>query len=475
MADTRTQSLKSSGKYLGLGLLIAWHYSFWFVPNVFPNTHLLGHEVTLAWLTHLISSALTLFLIPPLLGRKTRLSSFKFLFVALPAVLSFLSMAITVIPAVLSTPLIFILISILIGICNAGIWMLWGELYAKSKANFSINHIGPAVGVMLLASLIVAFTLPAPFASLFVALLPLISGFLLCRASKGALQKSFPALQPPSGTIKNSHKSIGIVCFISLLAGLACYYLIAIIPWEEMPGEDDAFAYGAMCGAMLMFIITAICIASRKRYNIFKLFPWLIVLIIIAFAIYVADEFLYFYAFLFTIAITSVFELLLAMYFGVLMSKGYITPLLAFGLSGGCVRSGMAAGNIMAITYEMHPNITTPFLPETALLFICLLAILLISLVRQEYTIAKLTSDPADESEIDKRCCAIAQEFRLSARETDILKLLARGYTTNGIAKKLVISPHTVNTHIRHAYEKTGIHKRSELIDFVNINRSDPF
>lgn len=38
--------------------------------------------------------------------------------------------------------------------------------------------------------------------------------------------------------------------------------------------------------------------------------------------------------------------------------------------------------------------------------------------------------------------------------------------------KKLVISPYTVNTHVRHVYEKIGIHKRSELIDYINGNGS---
>lgn len=50
--------------------------------------------------------------------------------------------------------------------------------------------------------------------------------------------------------------------------------------------------------------------------------------------------------------------------------------------------------------------------------------------------------------------------------------LIARGFTTDNVAKKLVISPYTVNTHIRHVHEKTGIHKRSELIGYINGNGS---
>ncbi|MEG0218242.1 MAG: helix-turn-helix transcriptional regulator, partial [Raoultibacter sp.] len=74
---------------------------------------------------------------------------------------------------------------------------------------------------------------------------------------------------------------------------------------------------------------------------------------------------------------------------------------------------------------------------------------------------------------LDKTCQEVAEEFKLSGRETEILILLAHGYSTDGIAKKLVISPYTVNTHIRHTYDKMQIHKRSELLNYINMQRSD--
>ena len=70
-------------------------------------------------------------------------------------------------------------------------------------------------------------------------------------------------------------------------------------------------------------------------------------------------------------------------------------------------------------------------------------------------------------------CADVAKEFNLSGRESEILVLIARGYTTNNMAEKLVISPYTVNTHVRHIYEKMQIHKRSELLNYLNMQRSD--
>lgn len=78
----------------------------------------------------------------------------------------------------------------------------------------------------------------------------------------------------------------------------------------------------------------------------------------------------------------------------------------------------------------------------------------------------------ATESLQEQRIKELAKEFSLSAREREIVMLIARGFTTDNVAKKLVISPYTVNTHIRHVYEKIGIRKRSELIDYINGNGS---
>ena len=109
----------------------------------------------------------------------------------------------------------------------------------------------------------------------------------------------------------------------------------------------------------------------------------------------------------------------------------------------------------------------------TALAFVCLLAFLLIPITKRENSILELTSAPVKPAEIEVICQEVSQEFALSEREAEILKLLAKGNTANGIANKLVISPHTVNTHIRHIYDKVGIHKRSELLEYINMRKDD--
>jgi DNA-binding NarL/FixJ family response regulator len=52
----------------------------------------------------------------------------------------------------------------------------------------------------------------------------------------------------------------------------------------------------------------------------------------------------------------------------------------------------------------------------------------------------------------------------LSERETDVLKLLAQGYVTKEIARKLEISGHTVGSHIKNLYRKLSAHSRVQVV-----------
>jgi DNA-binding CsgD family transcriptional regulator len=49
----------------------------------------------------------------------------------------------------------------------------------------------------------------------------------------------------------------------------------------------------------------------------------------------------------------------------------------------------------------------------------------------------------------------------LTTREVDVLRLVAEGLTDISIAKRLVLSPRTVNTHLRSIYAKIGVSSRS--------------
>lgn len=75
--------------------------------------------------------------------------------------------------------------------------------------------------------------------------------------------------------------------------------------------------------------------------------------------------------------------------------------------------------------------------------------------------------DKTDKELFEERCAAVAKLFQLSPRETEILGYLARGRNAAYIQEELVISPHTVKSHIYNIYRKLDIHSQQKLMDFV--------
>lgn len=458
-------------KYVGFALLLSWHYVFWFVPSIFASVNLMDDRVTFSWLTNLLATAAFAFAFALVLGRKRHLSSCMPIVVAAPAALALGSLGLAVLPFDHVPSFLWYTLVIALGACEAIFWIIWSERFACEKANFSIRHIGTTFGVTLLLSIAVAHFLPSSLTAPFASLLLVISGALLFAACRNG-STTFPVLLPRNvamGGVRN----LLMVGFLTLFATAACYFLVAIIPWEDLPFSDHSFTVGILLGALFMLVIGGGASLAKERLNAFKIYPWLFVAVIFAFALFLADRQFYAAAFDIGVGLSSIFEVLLIMYFGILITKGYVTSSMGFACACGFSRLGICLGNAVAVTYESMPEVAFAITPETALALMCLLAALLIPLVRQEFSIIALTTLAPTKSEIEEICSEAAKEFNLSGREEDVLLLIARGYTTKAIADKLVLSPYTVNTHIRHIYDKMQIHKRSELINYLNMQRSD--
>ena len=60
-----------------------------------------------------------------------------------------------------------------------------------------------------------------------------------------------------------------------------------------------------------------------------------------------------------------------------------------------------------------------------------------------------------------------AYPANLSAREVEVLVLVARGMTNAEVARELFISPRTVNAHMGSVYHKIGSSTRAEAARFA--------
>ena len=55
-------------------------------------------------------------------------------------------------------------------------------------------------------------------------------------------------------------------------------------------------------------------------------------------------------------------------------------------------------------------------------------------------------------------------DYRLTARELDVLEQLTHGHDLKRIADMLFVSPFTVRAHVRNIYDKLHVHSRSEAV-----------
>jgi DNA-binding CsgD family transcriptional regulator len=72
----------------------------------------------------------------------------------------------------------------------------------------------------------------------------------------------------------------------------------------------------------------------------------------------------------------------------------------------------------------------------------------------RQYPLARVHTDRVDEGN---------QWLSLTGAEVRIAELVACGMSNRATAEELVVSPHTVDAHLKHMYAKLGIHSRVEL------------
>jgi DNA-binding NarL/FixJ family response regulator len=69
---------------------------------------------------------------------------------------------------------------------------------------------------------------------------------------------------------------------------------------------------------------------------------------------------------------------------------------------------------------------------------------------------------------------AATQPEGLTARELEVLQLVARGMSNTDIARTLVLSNATVKTHINHIFAKTGVRDRAQAVRYAYEHGLDP-
>lgn len=98
-----------------------------------------------------------------------------------------------------------------------------------------------------------------------------------------------------------------------------------------------------------------------------------------------------------------------------------------------------------------------------------LLAFVYVLVFTEEHMVQLCVTDAAAvaDNRAERGKAALAEEFSLTERETEVLGHLCDQRTAGWIADKLFISTSTVNVHIKNIYRKCNIHSRQDLLDLL--------
>lgn len=138
----------------------------------------------------------------------------------------------------------------------------------------------------------------------------------------------------------------------------------------------------------------------------------------------------------------------------------------AWGILG--IDLGYAATVIFFNLFDYQPSFNMVLWIFVANALLCLTISMIFGRIGYKLPSSDRLMDPLKEA-----CASLQNEYGLTARETEVLELVAAGRSLPYVQDALHIAPSTAATHINHIYQKLDIHTRQELIDLVHEASSD--
>ncbi len=166
-----------------------------------------------------------------------------------------------------------------------------------------------------------------------------------------------------------------------------------------------------------------------------------------------------------------IMSLLVWIYFAKSARAYRIATCTLFGLGlavsyAGCL-AGTFAGSVLSSFFELDHRM------QGLLALICACFVFVSFMcISDERTIAVVLDEEDERPQTPRRFRLrvedVARAHGLTAKETAVFELAARGRSTQRIHEELGISVGTVNTHLAHIYKKLDVHDRQQMIDMLD-------
>jgi DNA-binding CsgD family transcriptional regulator len=374
------------------------------------------------------------------------------------------------------------------GAATGFLQVLWGERFASHPSQFS-TRVAPAAAIT--TAVVVALTSETTSLVALV-LFPLISLALLltrtdARFGAELFAPAKAAAEKDAGAAEQQQPNATQVDVLKLMVSIAIFSFLCRSYDSFIVLETDPFAFigGASLLSLIVvgtiFLVFALC--AKNRFNAtltYRLSLPIMVIGLVALALFL-DRFAAISLLIINVGY-EFFDILIWILFAE-TARRQGEPFRIFGLGVAFTLAGMAAAYMLApfindlFTQNGLPSGSFALLSITSLVIVAFLVIPESTFRQVSSFQVNLSDAPPEEqtadaggsfeSRLERQCGVLAAKFGLTAREREVLVLLARGRTLAIIARDLQIANGTARTHIENVYAKLDVHKQQELIDRV--------
>ena len=360
---------------------------------------------------------------------------------------------------------------ILTGVGSGPMWVMWGELYARlERGTCETSAAASTLAAALVALACVSLDGWVSLAAMVV--LPVLSGaaILSCaRAPGGAgrIPDETKRRGAPGLVYAFGREGLGI-----LVASMVICYAGRFVPDDAPLGT---YQLALVCAVAVSAAIALIGILTPCRFNLQFLYRWMcpFVMVSLSCLIWFPGATGQTLSFIGSISARLAFCLITQVSFAQIAAARGLAPTLAFAWGWICLHLGDLAGIVLRLALN-GPSADLAVQPGCVLgVLAVLVASVMLALngrgafgwgAGADAPRPSLAAADALGSKVDR----LAAECDLTAREAQVLRLLAGGRSNPYIRDVLGVSLNTVGTHVKHVYAKLGVHSRQELIDLFD-------
>lgn len=365
--------------------------------------------------------------------------------------------------------------------------MGWCAAYSQRGAKSATPFVAGAFACAVILDIVPLLMLPLASAALF-ALFPLVSGVFFLFLDPAfrtyhTCKKTLPvdALKPRINL--KSPLGISIVLLGALMLVFVCFgYLQHINSFMTVPssGSNNGTLIQMLRGGVAVFLFVALVVVSWSSGVIYRIGLLTMVAGCLLMPFFVGtDQFWVSGAVI--IAGFTVFDVLIYVLFSQVAYAESKVPIKTIAVMRLLTCISYCIGAICAMALTGAGEQISPFFTQEATLVGFLMTIATVLLLSSDdmwvvlgvrgYRVdTAFDSEEADEEKegVGAKLGECFDAYGLTAREAEVAQLLVLGHTQARIAENLCISENTVATHVRHVYQKIGVHNRQQFVDFIS-------